>query len=222
VSTHAFSDLRTATYCPRKLYYRRRDDDRRPPEEVRERRDLAFRYPALLDGDDLAAAPIAVTPTQFRTTLSCAGARLDPDEWAALCEPSRRDALLEGRECRGIAHKILELDPPVPSLVSAGAPPETGVWQPQTVHAVAAAKALAWERETPIERAFVEYPTHGAIREVPLTTRRKAAYRRAIRTVEAIDGPPPRLDDRSKCESCEYREECGVRTRSLRSVLGLG
>ena len=217
---HAFSDLRTAAYCPRQCYYRRRDDDRGPPPEVERRRELAFRYDELLDGTDLADAPIAVTPTQFRTNLSCAKARFDAfDE---LRVPTDRDVLLTGKDCRGIAHKLLELDTPVPSLVSAGSPPENGVWHPQTVHAVAAAKALAYERETPVERAFVEYPTYGIVREVPLTTRRKAAYRTAVRTLESIDGPPPRLDDRSKCESCEYREECGVKTRSLRSLLGLG
>jgi CRISPR-associated exonuclease Cas4 len=217
---HAFSDLRSAAYCPRQCYYRRRDDDREPPPEVEQRRELAFRYDELLAGADLDDAPIAVTPTQFRTNLSCAKARFDAfDE---LRDPADRDVLLTGKDCRGIAHKILELDTPVPSLVSAGSPPENGVWQPQTVHAVAAAKALAYERETPVERAFVEYPTYGVIREVPLTTRRKAAYRTAVRTLESIDGPPPRLDDRSKCEPCEYREECGVKTRSLRSLLGLG
>ena len=217
---HAFSDLRTAAYCSRKCYYHWQDDDRDPPPEVEERRDLAFRYPDLLDGADLTGEPIAVTPTQYRSNLSCAKARIDAFE--RLCDPDARDVFLTGKECRGIAHKVLELDSPTPSLVSAGSPPEDGVWHSQTVHAVAAAKALAWERETPVERAFVEYPTHGIVREVPLTTRRKAAYRSTIRTLESIDGPPPRLDDSTKCETCEYREECGVKTRSLRSLLGLG
>lgn len=220
MTKHAFSDLRTAAYCPRKLYYRRRDGDREPPPEVETRRELAFRYEHVLDGASLADEPIAVTETQLRTNLSCAKARLDAFD--ALCRPAARDVLLTGRECRGIVHKLLELDSPVPSLISAGSPPETGVWHPQSIHAVAAAKALAWERQTPVERAFIEYPTHGIIREVKLTTRRKAAYRAAIRTLDAIDGPPPRTGNRSKCGSCEYRTECGVKTRSLRSLLGFG
>ncbi|HET7324643.1 MAG TPA: hypothetical protein VFJ06_09950 [Halococcus sp.] len=220
MAKHAFSDLRTATYCPRKCYYRQREDDREPPPEVEKRRELAYQYEKILDGADLSDEPIEVTETQLKTNLSCAKVRLDAFE--ALCNPTARDVFLAGKECHGIAHKILELDSPVPSLISAGRPPETGVWQPQTVHAVAAAKALSWERETPVERAFIEYPTHGIIREVQLTTRRKAAYRAAIRTVESIDGPPPRLDSHSKCESCEYRTDCGVKTRSLRSLLGFG
>jgi CRISPR-associated exonuclease Cas4 len=220
MAKHAFSDLRTVAYCPRKCYYQQREDERGPPPEVEHRRELAFRYKEILDGADLTDEPIEVTETQLRTNLSCAKVRLDAFE--ALCHPTARDVLLTGKECRGIVHKVLDLDSPVPSLISAGSPPENGVWQPQTVHAAAAAKALSWERETPVERAFVEYPTYGIIREVPVTTRRKAAYRTAVRTLESIDGPPPRLDNHSKCESCEYRAECGVKTRSLRSLLGLG
>ena len=221
MSTHAFSALAVAAYCPRKCYYTLREDDLEgPPEEVRSIRELAFRYGELADADDatLAEEPLAVSPLQFRRNLGCVRARLDRFE--ELTTPPARDVLLEGRDCRGIAHKVLE-DPPEPSLVSAGTPPEQGVWEPQTVRAVAAAKALAYEREQPVERAYYEYPAHGIIRTVPLTTRRKATYRRTVRTLEAIDGPPPRLDDDAKCDPCEYREECGVRTRSLRSLLGL-
>ena len=104
--------------------------------------------------------------------------------------------------------------------MSPGTPPERGVWKPQGVASVAAAKALAYERERPVERAVVEYPAHAVVRTVRLTTRRKAAYRRVLRTVRSLDGPPPRLDDDAKCAACEYREECGVPTRTLASLLG--
>ena len=79
---------------------------------------------------------------------------VDLDAFEALCDPADRDVLLTGKDCRGIAHKIVEIDAPTPSLISAGSPPENGVWHPQTVHAVAAAKALAYERETPVELSF--------------------------------------------------------------------
>mgnify|MGYP000536634911 CR=1 FL=1 len=36
--------------------------------------------------------------------------------------------------------------PPTPTIVSPGDPPDAGVWKPHSVQAVAAAKALAWER----------------------------------------------------------------------------
>lgn len=216
---HSFSDLALAVYCPRKLYYRR-EDDRDVPADVERRLALAFEYGTLLDAEDalLRSHPIAVSPDEFRTNLSHARDRFD--RWSEIADPPHRDVLLTGRECRGIAHKLLE-GPSVPSIVSAGRPPENGVWEPQSVRAVAAAKALAWERSMSVETAFVEYPAYGTIRRIGISTRRKALYRRAIRTVEAIDGPPPRLTDDAKCTTCEYRDRCGVRTRSLRSLLGI-
>jgi CRISPR-associated exonuclease Cas4 len=57
------------------------------------------------------------------------------------------------------------------------------------------------------------------IREVELTTRRTGDYRRALRTAESIDGPPARAANDAKCEPCEYREACGPKTRSLKSML---
>jgi CRISPR-associated exonuclease Cas4 len=217
---HAFRDVETAAYCPRKLYYRRRRLREGTPDRVQRRRELAFRYERLLaDESALRDAPIAVTPTQFRSRLGAAKARLDA--WEGLADPDGRDVLLTGRECRGVAHKLLA-DLPSVSLVFAGEPPERGVWHPQSVRLVAAAKALAWERETPVERAFAEYPAYGAVREVELTTRRLAAYREAVRTADAIDGPPARVDNDAKCAPCEFRDECGTRTRSLRSLLGGG
>lgn len=214
-----FSDLALAAYCPRKLYYRRREGEREIPPRVEQLRDLAFQYETALsvEGKELlAAAPIAVTPMEFRSNLGRSKARLDA--WDALTDPARREVFLDGREVQGIAHKVLE-DPLAPVIVSPGEPPDNGVWKPQSVRAVAAAKALAWEEETPVERAFVEYPAHGHVREIGIGTRRKAAYRTSLRAARELDGPPPRLDDDAKCESCEFREECGVRTRTLRSLL---
>jgi CRISPR-associated exonuclease Cas4 len=218
----SFSDLREATYCPRKLYYVRREDDRRVPDEVEAVRAVAHRYPDVLDGtisdDVLAEMPVDPPPRTYRETLRRTSETCD--RFDDLVAPADRDVLTTGRECRGIVHKVLA-DPPAPSLVSTGKPPENGVWEPQSVWAVAAAKALAWERQRPVGRAFVEYPAYGVVRTVDLTGRRTAAYRRAVRAVEAIDGPPPRLRNPAKCRACEYADSCGVRTRSLRSLLGL-
>lgn len=214
----AFRDVETAAYCPRKLYYRRRQPTEvETPERVRARRDLAFQYEQLLTDDAaLRDAPIAVSPTTYRSRLGCLKARLSA--WDRLVAPADRDVFLTGRECRGIAHKVLE--EPTVSLVFAGEPPEQGVWHPQSVRLVAAAKALAWERETTVERAYAEYPAYGVVRVVDIGSRRRAQYREAVRTAETIDGPPPRLDGDAKCSPCEFRGECGTRTRSLRSLLG--
>jgi CRISPR-associated exonuclease Cas4 len=216
---HAFRDVETAAYCPRKLYYKRRQPEpEETPTGVERTREIAFRYEQLLTDDAaLREAPIAVTPTQFRSHLGSAKARIDV--WDDLADPDSRDVFLAGRDCHGVAHKLLAGEPTV-SLAFAGEPPRQGAWEPQSVRLVAAAKALSWERETPVERAFAEYPAHGVVREVDLTTRRRAAYREAVRTADAIDGPPARVEADAKCRPCEYSDDCGARTRSLRSLLG--
>ncbi|OYR57431.1 CRISPR-associated protein Cas4 [Halorubrum halodurans] len=216
-----FSDLAAAAYCPRQLYYRRREDDRSLPAEVHDRIDLAYRYPELVDAPDavLRRLPIRREPAAYRRNLSRLRER---DLYGGLVDPAETRTFLSGRECHGVVHKLLagvDGGPPVPVLCSPGEPPESGVWEPQSVRAVAAAKALAWERERPVPRAILEYPAVGVVREVRLTTRRKAAYRRALRAVRAIDGPPARVDD-GRCTSCEYRDRCGTRRRTLRSLLG--
>ncbi|MCU4751873.1 hypothetical protein OB919_07740 [Halobacteria archaeon AArc-curdl1] len=263
-----FSDLRMATYCPRKLYYARQQDNREPPPHVGDIRNLAFRYDALLAMSDnaLEAEPIALEPAAYRARLTRTRDRLKRwrengaipaetadssdattrtagaargsgqathasdatattthahDRWTALCAPAETDLLVTGRECRGVVHKLVT-DPLEPVLVATGKPPKNGVWKPQQVHAVAAAKAVAWEFEEPVGGAWLEYPAYGVIRHVPMTTRRRAAYRRSMRTITELDGPPARLKNRDKCEPCEYVDQCGVRTRSLRSLLGFG
>jgi len=212
----SFTDLATAAYCPRQLYYRRRDDVDAGRDA---RHELAFRYRELLAPEtDLGAAPIATTPTTYRGNLGRVRARLPATTFDALCDPPERDVRLEGRDARGVAHKLLE-SPPRPSVVVVGTPPDRGVYAPQAVRATAAALALAHERECRVESAFVEYAAHGVVRRLELNARRRGQYRRALRTARGIDGPPPRIDDDAKCRACEYREECGVRTRSLRSLL---
>ncbi|MFB6124297.1 MAG: hypothetical protein ABEJ78_12670 [Haloferacaceae archaeon] len=215
-----FSDLARAAYCLRQCYYARRDDDRAPPPDVATRRQLAFEYAERRDASDatLDRLPVEPPPPAYRTALDRLAAR---DDWNELAAPSERRVRLHGKDCRGVADKLLAGDPPTPTFVSPGAPPESGVWKPQRVRAVAIAKALAWEREREIPRALVEYPAYGVVRSVGLTTRNRAAYRRTLRRLRELDGPPPRVDDRSRCESCDYRAECGVKTRSLRSLLGL-
>ncbi|MFB6161761.1 MAG: Dna2/Cas4 domain-containing protein [Haloferacaceae archaeon] len=215
-----FSDLARAAYCPRQLYHARRDGDRGVPEHVRERRRLAFRYDALRDApaSELADLPVEPPPPTYRARLDRLAER---PEWPGLADPAGRMVDLAGRDCRGVAHKLLAGDPPTPTVVSPGSPPDQGVWEPQRVRAVATALALAWERERSVERAIVEYPAHGVVRTVRLTTGNRAAYREVLRTVRRMDdgAVPARTDDREKCASCAYREACGVRGRSLRSLL---
>jgi CRISPR-associated exonuclease Cas4 len=214
-----FTDIGRAAYCPRQLYYARRDGDDGPDAAARARQELAFRYPALRAASDaqLESEPIAESPTAYREALDRLGER---DDWEALVAPTDTHVSLAGKDCRGRVHKLLDTGgETVPTLVSPGAPPERGVWEPQQVRAVGAAKALAWERGRTPPHALVEYPAHAVVRTVRLTTRAKAAYRRALRAVRALDGPPPRLRNTAKCRACPYRDRCGVKTRSMRSLL---
>ncbi|QZP36634.1 CRISPR-associated protein Cas4 [Halobaculum magnesiiphilum] len=230
-----FTDLATATYCPRQLYYDRREDDRDPPPAATARIDLAFRYPELRELDDaaLAAEPIDRPPGEYRAALDRLAERSD---WTALSAPTNTRVLLDGKDARGVAHKVLGAtgadaprdeggkpsgDPPVPVIVSPGDPPDRGVWEPQSVRAVAAMHALSWQEGRRIRRALVEYPAHGVVREVSLSVRRSGTYRRVLRSVRELDGPPARLSGSEKCRECRHRANCGVKTRSLRSLIGL-
>ncbi|CQH61873.1 DUF83 domain protein [Halobacterium hubeiense] len=215
--TVAFSDLARAAYCPRQLYYARRDD-REPPPEHDHARDLAGQYDALAVASETALATydLAVEPPEFRSNL-----RASLDRHPRVADPAETGAFVRGKDARGRVGKV-HTDPLAVSVVTPGRPPEAGVWEPQSVRAVAAAKALSWREQEPVERAYVEYSRHGVVRELSLTTRRKAAYRRALRAVRALDGPPPRLHDDAKCGACEYSDECGTKTRTLSSLLSFG
>jgi len=219
MADHTFRDLETAAYCPRKLYYRRRDGPPDVPAEIERIRRLACDYERLLTDDAaLLSAPVEPDPATVRERLRAARDRLGM--WDALATPAETDVYLAGKDARGIAHKLVETDSgTVPSLVFAGRPPDQGVWEPQSVRLVAAAKALSWERERPVERVLAEYPAYGVVRDVEVTARRSGQYRRALRVAESIDAPPARVSNDAKCETCDYREQCGVRTRSLRSLL---
>ncbi|MDS0282496.1 CRISPR-associated protein Cas4 [Haloarcula onubensis] len=219
MADHTFRELETAAYCPRKLYYRRRDGPPDVPEEIERIRRLAREYERLLADDAaLLAAPVEPDPGTVRARLRAARDRLD--DWDALAAPAETDVYLAGKDARGVAHKLVRTDAgTVPSLVFAGRPPDEGVWAPQSVRLVAAAKALSWERERAVERAFAEYPAHGVVRGVDIGPRRTGRYRRALRVAESVDAPPARTENDAKCRPCDYREQCGVTTRSLRSLL---
>lgn len=121
---HAFTDLSTAAYCPRQLYYRRKHDDFGISERAAQVRELAFQYPELLDPATDPPAAVAVEYRSFCDRLGAARERLD--RWDELADPPARDVPLKGREARGIAHKLLT-DPHAPSLTFAGEPPPQGV-----------------------------------------------------------------------------------------------
>lgn len=208
---------RARRYCPRQLYFARRDD-RSPPAEHDHARDLAGQYDALAVASEAALATyvLAVEPPEFRSNL-----RASLDRYPHIVDPAETAVFVRWKGAHGRLGDV-HTGPLSVSVVTPESPPEAGVWEPQSVRAVAAAKALAWRENWQVERAYVEYARHGVVRDLTLTTRRKAAYRRALRAVRALHGPPPRLHDDAKCGVCEYSDEYGTKTRTLGSVLSLG
>lgn len=211
-----FSELALGAYCRRKLYYRRQGlgEGRSIENDVLK---LATQYSELLNGL-ISPARLDVDPEKVAAHLRDARQRY-ANAWPSLRDPSRLDQHVEGADCRGRVGKILQTNPPSPTIVSPGRPPDNGVWHPHAVKAVAAATALATESGCHIEKAFLEYPRYGVIRAVELTPPRVAEYRRTLVAVRNLDSPPARTDNGRKCVSCEYQEECGVQSRSLRSLL---
>lgn len=211
-----FSELALGAYCLRKLHYRRQ----RPSTDkhsTSDTWDLANRYPELLT-TSVPASRLGTDPETVATNLRRARDRYQT-AWPSLLNPQVRDRLIAGVDCRGRVAKVLDTEPQSPTLVSPGRPPENGVWHPHSVKAVAAARALALQSGRQIDRAFLEYPKHGVIRAVHMTTRRVTEYRRTLKAVKNLRTPPARTDNASKCQSCEYQEDCGVQSRSLRSML---
>jgi len=175
----SFSDLRTAAYCPRKCYYQRLLPGRGPRAAARSRGDSSSppRYDELLEAPPGPSSPNRSPSRPFATASGWRrpGSTRGTGSMGAPPCPCRsggvrdRPALSGHRPqgARGPARAGADL---------VGEPPETGVWTSQSVHAVAAAKALAWEHQVSVERAWLEYPAYGVIRSIDLTTRRKAQY----------------------------------------------
>lgn len=186
---------------------------------VERRRALADDLDRLLaDRSARVAAPLTVDPETWVDRMATARERVDRFE--AVLDPPETGVYLEGRDARGVVHAVLA-DPPEPVLVSAGSPPETGVYDPQSVRATAAAHALAEREGRSIDHGVVAYPAAGVIRRISVGARRRGRYREVQRTIAAMDGPPARASADAKCESCEFSETCGTPTRSVRSLLGL-
>lgn len=210
-----FGELGVAAYCPRQLYYQRQTDT--SPDRAASARALARRYEDILAGtvdESRLDASLETVQDQLVTVRE-----RFPATWPELTNPTETDVLVRGRDATGEVPKVLGTTPPAPTLVTTGEPAPTGVWEPQAVRLTAAAIALAQNRGRSIGRGFVEYPGYGVVREVPVTQRRRATYRRVLRTVERMDGPPRRVDNKAKCDACRYQDECGVQSRSLASLL---
>ncbi len=200
----SFSDLSAKAACLRTLSNTRETNEQKhsSPDDCERTVELAYQYQELVDTDEqtLGALPIERSPEAYRAALHGLEERAD---WAGLVAPDSRRVRLEGVNCHGLVHKILcnGDNPPKPSIVSTESPPEIGVWQPDAVRAVAAAKALAHERDRTVPWAIVEYPAAGVVRDVRLTARRKVTYRRVLRAIQSTETATGKPDKGESGES---------------------
>lgn len=244
----AASDVATAAYCGRKAYLARDEDGGAPPPTVEAVRELAYRYPALVEHPEATVATVAEARSTTLDGLepaSIAGAlaRLRGSSlWDAVARPWREETVLRTDRLVGRLDKIVrfpaEVDgsdeggggepQPAPSLVATGRPPTDGVWRAQRVRCAALVALLDGNGYDAGDRVVVEYPRVGAIRPARIRRRDERALADAIDTLATAERghPPSRTTNPSKCNACRFREQCGVPTRSLASRLadrvGLG
>lgn len=219
------SEVRNAIYCGRQAYYEaRREACRLPSPETRILRELAYVYPILADSPDDAlrraedTAGVSVSLDISGAADALAERRDDnPELWDVVARPDREERYLENERLRGTVDKLSFDDDggAVASLVKTGTPPANGVWSSERVEAAAIHELVSTSYD--VSCVVVEYPRVGALRRVEVGSDDERTLERAIETLEEIEKgvPPSRTDNRSKCESCDFKEECGVKTKSV-------
>lgn len=220
------SEVRNAVYCGRQAYYEsRREACRIPSPETRLLRETAYLYPTLVDSPNEALRSACnVAGIELKLDLSDASDNLDvlqeekTELWNAVAYPDREEKYYENDElCGTVDKRSFTEDGLVVSKVKTGTPPPNGVWSSDRVEATAVERLVSSAEETGVAYVVMEYPRVGALRCVEPGKDDERALESALEILEEIKNgiPPSRTDNRSKCESCDFREECGVETRSI-------
>ena len=224
------SEVRNAVYCGRQAYYEsKREACRLPSPETRVLRELAYLYPTVIESPEKAlrraqeTAGVSVSLDLSGAADTLSGTRNDdPTLWDAVARPDREERYLKNGRLCGTVDKLSfrdgedgERDSVVASLVKTGTPPANGVWSSERVEAAAIHELVSTNHD--VSFVVVEYPRVGELRCVEVGRDDERALERAIETLEEIEEgvPPSRTDNRSKCESCDFKEECGVKTKSV-------
>ncbi|MDY6779126.1 MAG: Dna2/Cas4 domain-containing protein [Halobacteria archaeon] len=230
------AELRSAEYCGRQAFYRMKHSEEKEFEvnpETALLRQLPHIYPAVLDDPEeglrraaehaevdlqeieLGAEDVAKSVERIRNTLG-------EDGWDRVSRPFRHETYVKTRRLEGTVEKTVETeDGYAPSVIKTGGPPENGVWSSERVEATACARLVAEEfgsvDGSEVETAYVEYPRAGEVRVVSIDDEDERRVDSLLETLdEAVKGhPPSRVNNRSKCEACEFQETCGVKTESL-------
>jgi len=220
------SEVRNAVYCGRQAYYEsRRDACRIPSPETRVLRELAHTYPTLVESPEKALATACeIAGVDVELNLSDASEGLSEERenneelWDVAAHPDREERYYESnRLCGTVDKRSFTEDGVFVSKVKTGTPPPNGVWSSDRVEATAVERLVSSTTGDEVAYVVVEYPRAGALRRVEPGKDDERALENALETLEEIqDGiPPSRTDNRSKCEACDFREECGVETRSI-------
>lgn len=218
------SEVRRSTYCGRQAYYEsQREACRIPSPETRVLREVAHIYPLVIDSPaDALRRAERRTGVSVPLDLTDAADALaeereeNPERWEAVAHPDREERYFEGEDLHGAVDKLsFGGDGVLVSVVKTGTPPRNGVWGSERVEAAAVRRMVSREHE--FGGVVFEYPRVGALRRVELGRDDVRALERALETLDGIENgvPPSRTDNRSKCESCDFREECGVKTKSV-------
>ncbi|MFP4189079.1 MAG: Dna2/Cas4 domain-containing protein [Halobacteriales archaeon] len=218
------SQVRNAVYCGRQAYYEsQREACRLPSPETRVLRELAYVYPTVVESPDEAVRHACeVAGVEVEIDVSDTSEKLAevrdkrPSVWDDIARPDREERYVESDRLRGTVDKLsFGEDGVTVSVVKTGEPPARGVWSSARIEAAAVRRLVSARHD--VRRVVVEYPRVGAVREVEVGRDDERALGRALEKLEDIkEGvPPARTDNRAKCESCEFSDECGVETRSL-------
>jgi len=218
------SEVRNAVYCGRQAYYEsKREACRLPSSETRVLRELAYLYPTFVESPDTAlrraceTAGVSVSLDLSGAADSLAEAREnDPSLWNVVARPDREERYVENGRLHGTVDKLsFGDDGVVVSIVKTGTPPVEGVWSSERVEAAAFEKLVFATHD--VSSVVLEYPRVGAFRRVDVGRDDERALERAVETLEEMEEgvPPSRTENRSKCESCDFKEECGVKTKSV-------
>jgi CRISPR-associated exonuclease Cas4 len=112
----------------------------------------------------------------------------------------------------GRLDRLVKKDPPLPSIIRSGLPPEEGVWRADRLRLAGYALLIEDGRKRRIDSGLVEYPKAGVIREVTIRGIDRSRVLRILDRIRQIkDGRLPDRPDGAPCDLCVLKERCDSR-----------
>ncbi len=244
------SDLVLYLSCPRQAYFVSRGHrlDRAITTEYVEHlllKELAYRFPLLIQNDDLSELPAhlssiandalgdlgAIEKSQIMKTIS----NIDVDGIMAGMESAidtlGRDALLQRivpwktghqmyskrLDITGRPDKLVLIDGEIlPSIIKTGNKPEYRAWKDEMIQLAAYALLIEEAFNNPVNHGLIEYARYGEFRDVDIKQAdKRMALRIKSKIQKIIDGTLPDKPRRVPCESCAFIDLCRVKKSLL-------